>query len=405
MQQQQQQPPQQEQHFDDDEEMGSQFDAAPQRPVLVRYEVANNVFEVPDRYQLQYAIGQGAYGIVCSAHDTAINEKVAIKKVFNIFEHDREFQKRILREIKILKHFDHENIICLTDLIPPRNFAQFNDVYIVTDLMETDLRQIIKSDQQLSDQHLQYFLYQILRALKYIHSANVLHRDLKPSNILLNSDCELKICDFGLSRGIDFETENPMMSTPYVATRWYRAPELLLMWETATKAIDVWSVGCIFAELLNRKAFFPGKNYLHQLDLILDVLGTPSDQEIKGCDKAKTYMKNLPFRPRKDLRVYFPNANPLALDLLSKMLTFDPTKRITVEEALAHSYLENLHDEHDEPTSTSFDFSFETEAEKGDLKNMIYREVMDWNLLNNNIAGDALLLDQSIQNITAPKPN
>ena len=177
------------------------------------------------------------------------------------------------------------------------------------------------------------------------------------------------------------------------------------MWETATKAIDVWSVGCIFAELLNRKAFFPGKNYLHQLDLILDVLGTPSDQEIKGCDKAKTYMKNLPFRPRKDLRVYFPNANPLALDLLSKMLTFDPTKRITVEEALAHSYLENLHDEHDEPTSTSFDFSFETEAEKGDLKNMIYREVMDWNLLNNNIAGDALLLDQSIQNITAPKPN
>jgi len=402
---QQQQPPQQEQHFDDDEEMGSQFDAAPQRPVLVRYEVANNVFEVPDRYQLQYAIGQGAYGIVCSAHDTAINEKVAIKKVFNIFEHDREFQKRILREIKILKHFDHENIICLTDLIPPRNFAQFNDVYIVTDLMETDLRQIIKSDQQLSDQHLQYFLYQILRALKYIHSANVLHRDLKPSNILLNSDCELKICDFGLSRGIDFETENPMMSTPYVATRWYRAPELLLMWETATKAIDVWSVGCIFAELLNRKAFFPGKNYLHQLDLILDVLGTPSDQEIKGCDKAKTYMKNLPFRPRKDLRVYFPNANPLALDLLSKMLTFDPTKRITVEEALAHSYLENLHDEHDEPTSTSFDFSFETEAEKGDLKNMIYREVMDWNLLNNNIAGDALLLDQSIQNITAPKPN
>lgn len=102
-------------------------------------------------------------------------------------------------------------------------------MYIVTDLMETDLRQIIKSDQQLSDQHLQYFLYQILRALKYIHSANVLHRDLKPSNILLNSDCELKICDFGLSRGIDFETENPMMSTPYVATRWYRAPGMLFV--------------------------------------------------------------------------------------------------------------------------------------------------------------------------------
>ena len=384
---------------DEDEEMGGGFDTAPQRPVLVRYEVANNVFEVPDRYQLQYAIGQGAYGIVCSAHDTVINEKVAIKKVFNIFEHDREFQKRILREIKILKHFDHENIICLTDLIPPRNYVQFNDVYIVTDLMETDLRQIIKSDQQLSDQHMQYFLYQILRALKYIHSANVLHRDLKPSNILLNSDCELKICDFGLSRGIDFETENPMMSTPYVATRWYRAPELLLMWETATKAIDIWSVGCIFAELLNRKAFFPGKNYLHQLDLILDVLGTPADTEIKGCEKAKTYMKNLPFRPKKDLRMFFPNANPLALDLLNKMLQFDPTRRITVDEALNHPYLESLHDEGDEPVAALFDFSFETEAEKGDIRQMIYKEVMEWNLLNNNVTGDAIIYDHSIQNI------
>jgi serine/threonine protein kinase len=382
---------------EDDEEMGGTI--VPQRPVLVRYEVANNIFEVPERYKLQYAIGQGAYGIVCSAHDTAINEKVAIKKVFNIFEHDKEFQKRILREIKILKHFDHENIICLTDLIPPRSYAQFNDVYIVTDLMETDLRQIIKSDQVLTDQHLQYFLYQILRALKYIHSANVLHRDLKPSNILLNSDCELKICDFGLSRGIDFETENPMMSTPYVATRWYRAPELLLMWETATKAIDMWSVGCIFAELLNRKAFFPGKNYLHQLDLILDVLGTPNEDEIKGCEKAKNYMKTLPPRPKKDLRILFPTASPQALDLLSKMLCFDPTKRITVEEALAHPYLRNLHDETDEPTSTMFDFSFEEDAEKGDIRKMIYDEIMLWNLENNNIAGDALLSSQHVQNI------
>lgn len=336
----------------------------PKQPMLVRYEVAQNIFEVPDRYKLQYAIGQGAYGIVCSAIDAELNEKVAIKKVFNIFEHDHEFQKRILREIKILKHFEHENIICLTDLIPPRNYAQFNDVYIVTDLMETDLRQIVKSDQPLSDQHIQYFLYQILRALKYIHSANVLHRDLKPSNILLNSDCELKICDFGLSRGINFETANPMMSTPYVATRWYRAPELLLMWETATKAIDVWSVGCIFAELFGRKALFPGKNYLHQLDLILDVLGTPSENQIKGCEKAKTYLKGLPHRQQRNLRSLFPTASPQALDLLSKMLKFDPTERITVDEALEHPYLESLHDVDDEPSAEVFDFTFENLAER-----------------------------------------
>jgi len=376
----------------------------PKQPVLVRYEVAQNIFEVPERYKLQYAIGQGAYGIVCSAIDSELNEKVAIKKVFNIFEHDHEFQKRILREIKILKHFEHENIICLTDLIPPRSHAQFNDVYIVTDLMETDLRQIVKSDQPLSDQHIQYFLYQILRALKYIHSANVLHRDLKPSNILLNSDCELKICDFGLSRGINFETANPMMSTPYVATRWYRAPELLLMWETATKAIDVWSVGCIFAELFGRKALFPGKNYLHQLDLILDVLGTPSETQIKGCEKAKTYLKSLQTRSPRNFRSLFPNASPQALDLMSKMLKFDPTERITVDEALEHPYLESLHDVDDEPVADVFDFAFETFAEKADLRQLIYNEVMEWNLLNNNLAGDAIVQQGSMGTLQQQPP-
>ncbi|KAL9650604.1 hypothetical protein ABK040_006405 [Willaertia magna] len=364
----------------------------PQPPTLQRYEVGENIFEVPLRYQLQYAIGQGAYGIVCSAYDSDLKENVAIKKVFNIFEHDREFQKRVLREIKILKHFDHENIICLTDLIPPRSYAKFQDVYIVTDLMETDLRQIIKSDQKLTDEHIQYFIYQILRALKYMHSANVLHRDLKPQNLLLNSNCELKVCDFGLSRGI--EPQNPVMSTPYVATRWYRAPELLLMWEQATKAIDVWSVGCIFAELLGRKPFFPGNNYLHQLDLVLDVLGTPKDNEIRGCEKGINYLKQLPKRPTKDFRLIFPNASPLALDLLKKMLHFDPLQRITVEQALEHPYLANLHEPEDEPTCPPFDFVFEEEAETADIKQMIYNEIMTWNLENNNVQGDAIIFGE-----------
>ncbi|KAG2382799.1 hypothetical protein C9374_004766 [Naegleria lovaniensis] len=392
---------QQQQHHDnfmvDDEEYQQQHhgrngthtaSGPPQRPVLQRYEVGDNIFEVPTRYQLQYAIGQGAYGIVCSAFDSDLNENVAIKKVFNIFDHDREFQKRVLREIKILKHFDHENIICLSDLVPPRNYDLFKDVYIVTDLMETDLRQIIKSDQKLSEEHVQYFVYQILRALKYMHSANVLHRDLKPQNLLLNSNCELKVCDFGLSRGI--ELSNPVMSTPYVATRWYRAPELLLMWEQATKALDIWSVGCIMAELLGRKPFFPGNNYLHQLDLILDVLGTPKDEDIKGCEKGVNYLKQLPRRAGKDFRTIFPNASPAALDLLKKMLHFNPVKRITVEQALEHPYLANLHDPEDEPTCPPFDFAFEDEAAKGDLKAMLYNEIMAWNLEKNNVSGDAI---------------
>merc|ERR1711871_1024485 len=118
----------------------------------------------------------------------------------------------------------------------------FSDAYIITDLMESDLDRIISSSQPLTEQHFQYFLYQILRGLKYIHSANVLHRDLKPSNLLVNSNCDLAICDFGLARGINANADDTL--TEYVVTRWYRAPELLTDNRTYGSAVDVWSVGC-----------------------------------------------------------------------------------------------------------------------------------------------------------------
>lgn len=266
-----------------------------QQPVLRSLTVNNHKFEISSRYSVTGLIGQGAYGVVVyvsiffipifssSGYDNLLKQKVAIKKIFNVFEQDKEYQKRILREVKILRHFrNHSNIVSLTDLVPPRSYDQFRDVYIITDLMDSDMRAIVKSPQELTDQNIQYFLYQILRGIKFVHSANVLHRDIKPSNILLNSEMDVKICDFGLSRGVDFEND-PTMSTPYVllfifyqffsyvATRWYRAPELLLMWEKAAKSMDMWSIGCIFAELLDkpkRKVLFPGKNYLNQLDLV-----------------------------------------------------------------------------------------------------------------------------------------
>jgi mitogen-activated protein kinase 7 len=124
--------------------------------------------------------------------------------------------------------------------------------------MEADLHQIIRSEQPLTDAHFQYFIYQLCRGLKFIHSANVLHRDLKPGNLLVNADCELKICDFGLARGLSGSTEGFM--TEYVATRWYRAPEIMLSFKSYTKAIDMWSVGCIFAELLGNKPLFKGRD-------------------------------------------------------------------------------------------------------------------------------------------------
>lgn len=158
------------------------------------------------KYEFIKMMGGGAYGVVCACLDKEKNKKVAIKMIPNAFE-DLVDAKRIYREIKLLKFFDHENIIHLEAVLRPDNPKTYTDIYIVTDLMETDLHRVIYSKQKLTDEHIQYFVFQILRAIHYIHSANVIHRDLKPSNILLNKQCDVKICDLGLCRGFNTEEE------------------------------------------------------------------------------------------------------------------------------------------------------------------------------------------------------
>jgi serine/threonine protein kinase len=274
-------------------------------------------------------------------------------------------------------------VIAIEHLIRPKSRATFKDVYVVAELLDTDLHQIIGSPQALFDDHVQYFLYQILRGLKYVHSAHVLHRDLKPSNLLVNGNCDLRICDFGLARVANPADNHAGFMTEYVATRWYRAPEIMLSWKEYTKAIDMWSVGCIFAELLGRKPLFPGKDYIHQLTLITDVIGTPSDEDIAniGSEKARRYIRGLPFKPRVPFTKIYPNASAAAIDLLEKMLTFDPDRRITVEEALAHPYLSTLHDPADEPTCPHvFDFEFEDRPlTKADVADLIFDEIAEYN--------------------------
>ena len=226
----------------------------PLGPQMCNFQVCGNMFEVQARYAPIKPIGKGAYGVVCSARNVDTDEKVAIKKIANAFENAVD-AKRTLREMKLLRHLKHENVIRIVDVVrPKKSVPDYNDVYVMYELMDTDLHQIIRSNQPLSDDHCQYFIYQLLRGLKYVHSANVLHRDLKPSNLLLNANCDLKICDFGLARTGHVMTE---FMTEYVVTRWYRAPELLLSCSEYTSAIDVWSVGCIFAELLGRKPLVP----------------------------------------------------------------------------------------------------------------------------------------------------
>jgi len=245
--------------------------------------------------------------------------------------------------------------------------------------MDTDLQQIIKSPQPLTDEHIQYFVYQILRGLKCIHSAHVIHRDLKPGNLLVNSNCDLKICDFGLGRSAIVLPE----LTEYVTTRWYRAPEVLLCSDTYSYAIDVWAAGCILYEMLTRRPLFPGKEYLNQLNLILDRLGTPTDEEIQNIrnNKARDYITNLQKRPRIPFVQTLPqDINPLAIDLLEKMLVFDTSSRITVNDALRHPYLSRLHDAEDEPIALApFVFELDNERLSIDmLRDLLYEEILDF---------------------------
>lgn len=214
----------------------------------------------------------------------------------------------------------------------------------------------------------------------------MLHRDLKPGNLLVNADCELKICDFGLSRGFDPE-QNTVMSgqqefmTEYVATRWYRAPEIMLSHQNYTTAIDLWSVGCILAELLGRRPLFKGHDYVDQLNQILYYIGTPPEPMLcrVASPRAQQYIRSLPYKKPVPFEHLYPEATPLALDMLRRLLSFDPEQRITCDEALEHPYLAVWHDPNDEPVcANKFDFSFEQVDDIDGMKKLILQEVISF---------------------------
>ena len=360
-------------------------------------------FTIEEKYEFIKQIGLGSFSAVCSCYDRKDNRNVAIKKVTNAFD-DLEDARHILREIKLLSFFDHDNIVTLLDVAKPENKLNYNDVYVITDLMETDLHRVIYSRQELTDEHIQYFIYQILRGTLYFHSANVIHRDLKPANILANKNCDLKICDFGLDHGKIKDDdksvlnliENPSLPIEYSnniiyddskrelndrnISRWYRAPEAILSPDDYKKPVDIWSIGCILAELLGRQPLFPADNNLDELQKIISVLGSPSDNDLEFITdtKIKNFVNRLAKRTKQSFNLMFSNANPVALDLLGKMLTFSPKKRYTVEQCISHPYFEGLHDPEQEPTAEStFDFSFDKDSlTKEKLRHMIYEQSM-----------------------------
>ncbi|GLT57343.1 hypothetical protein SLA2020_303220 [Shorea laevis] len=302
-------------------------------------------------------------------------------------------------DIEFLKLLRHPDIVDIKRIMLPSSKREFKDIYVVFELMESDLHQVIKANDDLTHEHHQFFLYQMLRALKFMHTANVYHRDLKPKNILANANCKLKVCDFGLARVAfsDMPTTYFGRYIDYVATRWYRAPELCgSFYSKYTPAIDIWSIGCIFAEILTGKPLFPGKSIIHQLDLITDLLGTPSPETISAVrnEKARKYLTEMRKKPPVPFQQKFPNADPLALRLLQRLLAFDPKDRPTAEEALADPYFKGLARVEREPSAQSIsklEFEFERRRViKEDIRELIYREILEYHpqLLKDYVNGN-----------------
>jgi mitogen-activated protein kinase 1/3 len=338
-------------------------------------------FILPCGYTGIRIIGSGAYGVVVSAKDLK-GQSVAVKRIPN-WTSDVIDGKRILREVKLLRFLrGRDNILKLLAIDADE---ACNDVYIITELMDSDLHKILYSKQQvLTTPHIQWFVCQALRSLQYLHSAGIIHRDLKPSNLLVNADCSLVLADFGLARGVSLDDGQTSFKTPpggeaiaiskaddlnlteYVVTRWYRASELMLGRTLYTSAVDVFSLGCILAELYRRKPLAAGTDFQHQLRLLTTILGSPTEEELKSfvtSQSALSYMQKLPFQPKGNWTTILKTSAPdEAIDLLNKMLTWSPVSRITVEQALQHPFVRTFSSGRDNLASVKtaqFDYSFE----------------------------------------------
>uniref|UniRef100_A0AAV1TN35 non-specific serine/threonine protein kinase n=1 Tax=Peronospora matthiolae TaxID=2874970 RepID=A0AAV1TN35_9STRA len=360
--------------------------------------------EIAPNYSIECVLGQGSYGQVVRCKHLPTGEIVAIKKIQNVFS-DPIDAKRILRELCIVRQLRHPNIVQIREIIVPLDLDRFQDLFVVFEYLPSDLEKLLHSPQFLTAEHLRWLLLDLLKALKYMHSAEIVHRDLKPANVLLNlSPVAIKICDFGLARGLSSSTstagrkrkrlgdgatpdESTLQGvgvhprtparriqrqlTEHVVTRWYRAPEIIFRDHDYSAAIDVWSIGCIFAELLSmqkssvpshyqREPLFPGvscfplspgagqvalpQDSRDQLNTILDVLGTMGEDDIAEIadPDVQFYLRSLPPRPKRNLQEMYSGAEPEAIELLTWMLKMNPRKRATLDEALSHKYLASI---------------------------------------------------------------
>ena len=303
------------------------------------------------QWEFNQLLGRGAYGVVWKVRNKKTRKHEAFKKLYHCWRNQSDSQ-RTYREIMYLHAFKgHDNAALLKELMPSQDSKH---LYLVFEYMGADLFAVAKA-KILQENHKQYVVYQIMKFLKYIHSAEVIHRDLKPSNIMINENCHVRVGDFGLMRSVDGLGESTdvtrQIMTDYVATRWYRAPEMIVGAQRYSKPVDMWALGCVLAELINGKPMCPGISAMHQLSLILGVTGRPTPEDIKNIDSpfAGIMLADVKQPQPTSLSEMFPTASAEALDLLRLLLLFNPKRRLTVEQGLRHPYVVDFHNPDDEP--------------------------------------------------------
>ena len=334
------------------------------------------------RYEIMQKVGKGAYGVVWRAMDKQTQQVVALKKVFGAFQNATDAQ-RTYREITILRQLrSHPYIVGLINVHRSENDT---DIYLVFECLETDVHAVIRAG-ILMDVHQRFIFWQLLCALKYCHSAGLVHRDLKPSNLLILSDSTIKLCDFGLSRVI--ETDHPSEEMPeseltdYIATRWYRAPEILFGSTKYSYGIDLWAAGCILAELVSGRPLFPGASTMDQLERVISLTGPPNQEEINSMESsfAQTMLSNLSYsRPRLVLEEKLAGASPEAIDLIKQLCQFNPNNRPSAAKCLEHPYVAQFHNPQKELVAAEKIHMALKDSEKHTIReyrNQIYREAV-----------------------------
>lgn len=288
-----------------------------------------------DKYSRIEKIGEGTYGVVYKAKDRVSGELIALKKI-RLDAEDEGVPSTAIREISLLRELQHPNVVRLKDVVHAEN-----KLYLVFEFLEQDLKRYMDSvPGNLEPMHVKSYLYQLILGIAFCHSHRVLHRDLKPQNLLIDKKiCQLKLADFGLARafGIPVRTY-----THEVVTLWYRAPEILLGSKQYSTPVDVWSIGCIFAELVMKHPLFPGDSEIDELFRIFRILGSPTEETWPGVTSLPDYKGTFPRWERKKMSEVVPGLDRLGLDLLEQMLAYEPSKRISAKAALSHPYFNDL---------------------------------------------------------------